>query len=69
MHFNEVFALLDAAGLSILPHRVMPLEQDLITISGEEIWPLMGMTRSLQHLAERQHAEVPCAPSPWLRRG
>jgi hypothetical protein len=62
MHFNEFFALLDAAGLSILLHGVMRLEQDLIKIDGEEIRPVMAMTRSLQHLAERQHAEVPCAP-------
>jgi hypothetical protein len=62
MHFNEIFALLDAAGLSISPCGVMPLEQDLIKIDGEEIRPVMGMTRSLQHLAERQHAEAPCTP-------
>jgi hypothetical protein len=36
MHFNEFFALLDAAGLSILLHGVMRLEQDLIKIDGEE---------------------------------
>jgi hypothetical protein len=62
MHFNEIVVLLEAAGLSISPYGVIPLEQDLITISREEITPVMGMTSSLEYLAERQHTDVPCTP-------
>ena len=54
--------LLEAADLSISPYGVIPLEQDLITISREEIMPVMGMTRSLEYLAEKQHTDVPCTP-------
>ena len=46
MHFNEIFVLLEAAGLSISLYGVIPLEQDLITISREEIMSvIMGMKK------------------------